>query len=263
MLKTVFKESSVLFAFVILGALLLISVWLTDSLNQSILAEFKEVKVSVVVPPEKIETFRTWADNESSVSRYEIASASTNKESLALAYPELKSLIQDLDLRFFPSTALITAKDATSMLDSLSKAGFVERQVIHQPPQALVTLMTWLSGVFLGLWAMTLVLVLYFNIERLTVQEEPRWSLFKMLGEKPLRIFMPLWLGQSARVGLASLLAMGLAFLVSRNLDSFMAWESLDLSWMIGLAFFGLSLLITFVVSLGLFQSRFRRISLG
>ena len=71
MLKFIIKELSVLIAFIVLGGMLLLCYWVSDGFNRGILAEYRDSKVSVVVPPENIENFRSMVERDKNVVRYD------------------------------------------------------------------------------------------------------------------------------------------------------------------------------------------------
>lgn len=264
MLKFLIKEATVLLAFVVLGGLMLLCVWLSMGINSGIISEYRDAKVSVIVPSDKVDQFRSKIERDKNVIRYNVYSALTNKERMGDLYPELKSAIAPLETRFFPTSAIVTVKDLGMFLKSIeSSPDIIEKQVVHEPPLRVANFLKVLTGIFLTLWILTLVLVLYFNIERLAVQQEARWSLMKMLGAKTFRVFTPLWLGQTLRIVVASSFAIALASLASQQVRQVFAWNWPSLSLWVWTGFFVVSLLITWVISFSLFQVRFRRITLG
>lgn len=264
MLKFIIKEASVLIAFILLGGILLLSFWISHGVNEGILADYKDPRISVSILPDNAEKFRAFVERDKNVIRYEIFNAITNKARLGDLYPELKNVISPLEARFFPTTAVITVKDAGIFMAALDKLpGLADRKILHEPPKRLSQFLGILTFVFGGLWVLTLVLVLYFNIERLALQQEARWSLMKMLGAKPMSLFFPLWMGQSARVFLASSSAVILAYLASQQIKVLFAWNWSSLPLSAWLLFFFTSLAVTSLISFLLFQIRYRKILLG
>lgn len=264
MLKFIIKELSVLIAFIVLGGMLLLCYWVSDGFNRGILAEYRDSKVSVVVPPENIENFRSMVERDKNVVRYDFFSSQANKGRLGNLYPELKNVIAPLEDRFFPASAIVTVKDPAVFLQALDRQlGISEKQIVHEPPHKITQFLNGLTVVFAILWVLTLILVLYFNIERITALQEPRWSLMKMLGAKPLSLFAPLWLGQSLRITIAVVFAMMLAWFSSSQIRTLFMWNWTSLHWSVWLAFAGSALMMTWFISYVLFRQRFRRISLG
>lgn len=263
MLRFLLKEATVLTAFIILGALLLLSLWLSNGVNDSLIKEFRDPKISVIIPESDVETFKAAVESDSNVVRYDLFQSVENKARLSELYPELRNVISPLELRFFPVSALVTVKDAEAFLKVLNSMGLGKKQIVHEPPQQLGTFLRILTMVLLGLWMLTLSLVLYFNVERQTVKEEARWSLMKMLGAQPFRIFLPLWLGQSIRITISACCAIALAWIASQQMTRVFAWNWTSLPASVWVGFFVVSLLLTWTVSFLLFNQRFRRISLG
>jgi len=232
--------------------------------NEGILADYRDPKVSVSIPGDNLEKFRTFVEQDKSVIRYEIHGAISNKTKLGELYPELRSVILPLEPRFFPTTAIVTVKDAPAFLASLDKVtGLADRQILHEPPKQLSQFLSVLTFVFGALWILTLALVLYFNIERLALQQEARWALMKMLGARPMSLFFPLWMGQSVRVLLASVSAVVLAYMASQQIRVLFAWNWSSLPLSVWFGFFLVSLVVTSFISYGLFYVRYRKILLG
>jgi hypothetical protein len=264
MLKFIIKEASVLLAFVVLGGLLLLCFWVSDGLNRGILAEYRDSKVSVVVPADRVEPFRQFVERDKNVIRYDYFNSQANKSRWSELYPEMKNVIAPLEPGFFPSSAIVTVKDASLFLQGLDRqVGITEKHIVHQPPHQLMQFLNGLTLAFGILWILTLVLVLYFNIERITAQQEARWSLMKMLGERPFKLFIPLWLGQSARISVAIIFAMALAWFSSDQIRSLFAWNWTSLGMSVWVTFVVSALFMTWGISYVLFRQRFQRISLG
>lgn len=264
MTKFILREAGLMSAFVVLGGLLLLVVWTSKHLNESLLREFKDTQISVILKADSEGEFRDWLEKSSHVVRYQILNPLENKDRLGTAYPELKNLLQPLDRKFFPPSALVTVSNADLFLKSLkSLSNVVDTQVVHEPPIQLKRFIEIMVFIFSGLWLMTLALVLYFNLERLAIMEDQKWSLMKMLGARPFPLFMKLWYGQVARVGLACALAVLLAVAAIRQIQSFFIWDWVNLSASIWMSFVLCALLLTSAISFVMFQSKFRRIPLG
>ena len=264
MLRFFLKEASLLVAFVVLGGLLLLCLWITNHLNQSILKEFKDTQISVILKPDAEEDFKAWVEKAPGVIRFRMFSALDNKDRLGAVYPELKSLVLPLDQKFFPSSVIVTVSNAAAFTKALSvQSGVVESQVLHQPPVQLRRFLNILTFVFSGLWLLTLTLVLYFNLERLTVVEDQKWSLMKLLGARTFPVFLPLWYGQTLRVTIASVFAILLAVLSIRQIQSFFVWDWISLPALVWIAFFFVSVGLTSAISFSLFYYRYRQVPLG
>jgi len=264
MVRFILKEASLLIAFIVLGGLLLLCFWVTHNVHENVLKEYKNSQISVVLKTGADEGFRELVEKNHNVIRYDYFSSAKNKERLGETYPELKNIIAPLEERFFPSSALVTVHDASKFLQLLDKSPeLFQTQVLHQPPTKLSRFLNVMVVIFSMLWLLTLTLVLYFNLERITVREEPRWSLMKMLGAKPFMLFWPLWHGQALRITIASVCAMILAAAVSHQLRAFLVWDWTTLPLSVWIGFFFISLLVTSAISFTLFSVRYRRISIG
>lgn len=264
MFRFFIKEASLLTAFIVLGGILLLCVWLLDGIQKSVLNEFQNTQVSVILKEGSLDKFKDLLEKDKNVVRYKIFSGAQNQARLGQYYPELKNVISPLDDRFFPTSAVVTLSDSKAFLSSLwASPDLFEAQLLHQPPEQLSRFLKALTFVFTGLWLLTLTLVLYFNLERLLVREEPRWSLMKMLGAKPVKLFMPLWYGQAIRISIACLSAVALSTLATHQVKSFFNWHWAGIPLKASLGFFLASLILTSLISFGLFYSKYRRVSLG
>lgn len=264
MMKGVLKEASLLVAFVVLAGLLLLSLWISENFNQTLLRDFRNTQVTMILKDRNEGEFKSIVDKNPQVMNYKLYKSKENKDRLGKLYPELSNVINPLEEKFFPVSAVVTVKDADAFLQSIkSRSDLFETQIIHRPPYELQRFIRLLTILFSGLWLLTLTLVLYFNLERLAVREMPRWSLMKMLGERPMRLFAPLWVGQSVRVLIGSFCAMGLALLAISQIQSFFAWNWNVYPWFTWSAFFVVGLAVTVTVSYALFYSRYRRVALG
>ncbi len=265
MLQFLFKEASLLLAFVVLGALLLISLWVTQTFQSSLIRDYKNTQISVILKDGSLQKFRDLIEKDPNVIRFDLASGAKNKEKLQGLYPELQNLVAPLEERFFPASAIVAVHDGDLFLKHLKLNGsdLYESQILHQPPREIARLASLLTAIFGSLWLLTLALVLYFNLERITDVEVSRWSLMKMLGAKPYRLFAPLWYGQLARMAIASIVAIGVAFLLSSQIEKLFVWNWISLSAWVWAAFFGISIAMTSAISFGLFYSRFKKVSIG
>ncbi len=264
MLKFLIKEAALLTAFVLMGGLLLLCYWSSFNLNQGLASEFKNPKVSVVLKGEDQSELRKFLDNNSEVISYDVFNSNDNKEKLAELYPEMRNVIEPLDLKFFPISAVIAVKDAGSFLKELGAIeSIVAKQILHEPPHKLIQFLNGLTVVLLSLWLLTLGLVLYFNIERIMVEESARWSLMKMLGAKPLKLFMPLLGSQILRVGLAAVLSALSAYFISHQIQSVISWSWVSLPSSLWFGYFAVSLAIASLIAAVLFRHRFGKVSFG
>lgn len=264
LLQAFFKEASLLTAFVVLGALLLVSYWITENIDRSIFQEFQNSHVSVILEEEAQSDFQWFLNKQDEVVDYEMHSKQQNKEQLRKLYPELSEVLRDLDSNFFPVSATVSVKQADPFMEELdAQGGVIQSSFLHKPPKHLSQFFGVLTLVFSGLWILTLALVLYFQLERLTFREERKWSLMKMLGAKPLRVFFPIWWGQLLRILVASSLAIGLAVFVTQRFQSFFAWDWSSLSVFAWASFLFVSLFMATFVYFTLFMLRYRQVSLG
>jgi hypothetical protein len=251
-----------LLAFIIIGSFLLVSWWVNDEINLSVLRDYKETHVSLVVSDR--EAFRNWITQAPGVVRYKIFSSDDNRERLGEAYPELKSVIGSLETRLFPSTVWVTVEDSDAFLKSVSKSGLgIESQLVHQPPKSLQSVLRLMTLIFSLLWVATLSLILYFNLERATLIQIQRWSLMKLLGARPHQVFLPLWRSQSIRMGFASIIAVFLARWLAGVLSSQTLGQAAHLSARLNFGFIAASLLLTSVFAYLLFYLRYKRVPLG
>lgn len=258
------KELSMLFAFILVGSLLLLSFWLTRNIDSYFLSEFKNDKLSVVIESGREEDFRAFAESHGSVLNYRLHSSDENKALLQKLYPELKTVIEDLEAEFFPVSATMTVSSIDQVTKDLAAlGGFVRERLSHQAPENLQFFLQIITSVFLVLWIMTMFLMLYFQLERLGYRESRKWSLMKMLGAKPIRIFWPICGGQIARIFLASVFAIFLAHLATLQFNQVFAWGWPSLNLGLWLGFVASSLILSGVILFVLFVARFRQVSLG
>ncbi len=263
-MKSIMREAGLMTAFVILGGLLLLCLWISHHLNQTILRDYKNAQVSVILKPEGETSFKEFLEKSPYVVRFQILRPGENRARLAKTYPELRNLVEPLDSKFFPSSALVTVSQLEAFSNSLKEtSSFVESQVIHEPPLALKRFIDVITLIFSGLWILTLSLVLYFNLERIATIEDQKWSLMKMLGAKPLPLFLNLWWGQIFRVTLASLLAIALSIMAVRQIQSFFIWDWIQISNATWVGFVSMAIALTSVISLTLFYNRYKRVPLG
>lgn len=261
-MKQWIREGSLLLAFVVLGGILLISLWMTRVIRQSIFDEFENAKISLTL--KGAASLEPFLAQDRNILDIEVFSASDNKTRLQRAYPELKEVIDPLESDLFPASAIVTVKDANLFLEKIKRRGSdVEAHLLHEPPRKLQALVTLATVVFSCLWLMTLGLVLYFNLEGLALREEARWSLMKMLGARPTRLFWPLLYGQAGRIGAASLIAVVVAWITISQIRGLFAftWGSIG-AWM-PLGFIAVALLLTGVFCFALFFRRFRSLSIA
>ena len=264
MLKFLIKEAALLTAFVLMGGLLLICYWCSFNLNRGVAAEFKNPKVSLVLKGDNQSEVRKFLDANSQVVSYEVFYSQDNKEKLSQLYPEMRNVIEPLDLKFFPVSALVVVKDAPLFLKSISPLKeVVSKQILHEPPRKLIQFLDGLTIVLLALWLLTLGLLLYFNIERIMIEQSARWSLMKMLGARPLRLFIPLWGSQILRVGLATILSSIAAYFVCSQIQSVLSWSWTSLPSSVWLGYFSFSLVLASLIALSLFRYRFGRVVFG
>lgn len=262
--RSIFKEVSLLAAFVVLGAIMLTSFWITQNVNQNLFSEYKFDRVSVVVEGTDIEAFKAFAEASDNVVRYQVQTASQNKDSIREVYPELSSVLESLEQSYFPSTATLSVKNADLFLNALKAQSIpVEAQIIHQPPSRLKNFLSMATLIFSCLWILALVVVLYFQLERLAYKELQTWSLMKMLGAKATSIFWPICAAQILRVAVASIAAVGLSYLAAREFEAVFQWSWSTPSWLFSLSFVALSVLLASLIFLGLFSSKYRRVALA
>ena len=264
MLRFLIKEISLLSAFVILGGFLLLCVWISNNMQTSILRDFENPQISVLLADGAELMLKDLLDSDGNVIRYDIYSNEENKNRLGQIYPELKNVIAPFEDKFFPVSGVIVVKDSDRFFkDYASKSYIFEKKLMHSPPANLKSFIDVLTLLFSGLWLMTMALVLYFNLERITQKQQSKWSLMKMLGAKPIKLFLPLWYGQAIRMGIASIFAVIIAYLATNYIEGFFAWMWDDLSQYVAIGFFLASIGLTFLISLGMFTFQYRRVKLG
>ncbi|MBN8554627.1 MAG: hypothetical protein J0L93_04205 [Deltaproteobacteria bacterium] len=264
MIRFFLKEAGMLTAFVILAGLLLLCLWVSENFQRNVFKDFQNTQISVVIKDRGEPALKELLANNSNVVQYKIYRSKDNKDRLGQLYPELKNLIGPLEDKFFPTSAIVAVKDGPAFLSLLKLSPqIVETQIVHQPPMELARFIQILTFIFSLLWLLTLTLVLYFNLERLTAKEQARWSLMKMLGERPERLFLPLLYGQSLRIGVASVFAILIALISVFRVRTMFAWNWSAIPFGSWVGFFALSLLMTAVISFVLFYQRFKRVTLG
>lgn len=264
MIRFILKEASMLVAFIVLGGVLLLCLWITENFQKSFLHEFQNAKISLIFKEGTESQARQLFERDKNIIRYEFFNPDANKENLGELYPELRNVIAPLDTKFFPSSAIVTTTNADAVLTSLkSQADILDAQVLHRPPERMAKLLNGITIVFSVLWILTLTLVLYFNMERLALQKEPQWSLMKMLGARSWILFGPLLWGQMTRVFVAGWCAILLSTLIIHQIQAGFAWRFQPLSWQTWLGFSLIAPALTALIAFGLFQSKYRRISLG
>ncbi len=263
MWKSALKETSVLFAFVLLSGILLLSLWISHGINEGVLQDYKFPKVSVVLTADKVAAFKSFIEKDSTVIRYEYFDSAANRDRLNELYPELKNVIAPLEGKFFPHSAIVTVKDLSGFLGRLDSQKLGERKVVHEPPVKLTQFLNGLTFTFGVLWLLSLVLMLYFNVERMATQYEAKWSLMKMLGVRPGKLFLPLWWGQTVRIVIAALVAMGLASLGAQQVRILFAWNWASLPTGVWIGFLATAIIVTAGFSYLIFSLRYRKVSLG
>lgn len=265
MFKFFLKEGSLLSAFIVLGGLLLLSVWMTSSVQKVIQEDFNQTQITLVSKnSEAVEPLRHFLENNETVVRFEVQTGEQNKERILKTYSELEDVLKPLRADFFPLSFLVTVVRKEEFMESLGLVmSSIDRYVAHEAPHGLAGFLNMVTFIFIGLWVLTLTLVLYFNLERLTAQEEPKWSLMKMLGEKPWKLFVPLWRGQMVRVIVASLFAILLAYFSSQKIVSFFAWKWTNWEISTWVGFFVVAVILTTLLSYTMFQMRYKKVLLG
>lgn len=262
--RWVAKEAVTLFAFVLMGSFFLLALWMSLSLDQQLLSEFKNDKISLILESDQEAELRAWAEGQEQVLSYALFSGEENKATLQKLYPELKNVLESLEASFFPISATLSVTQVEPVIEGLRAVGLQAReQIVHQAPRDLQVFLFGLSAVFFTLWLLTLVLVLYFQLERMSFQESRRWSLMKMLGAQARDIFWPLCGFQLLRVLVASTLAVFLATLAARQFEAFFQWGWSPLSWPVLSLFVVFSLLIAAASLFALFGLKFKRVQLG
>lgn len=260
----ILRELAVLTAFVVLGSLLLISIWVSQNVSDGILAEFRHDQVSVVLEPEQVDAFKAFVNQYPGTIRYKISSSDENREDLEAMYPELITALKPLSADFFPISATITVQDASRFLSELENGiQSLGSRIIHRPPEDLKIFLEAMTGTFIGLWILALVLLLYFQVERASIKESQRWSLFKMLGASPLKVFVPIYWAQLIRVLLASGAAVLVTYAVATRIQGLFDWNWPSPSFWLLSVFVFLSVVASSILLFSLFLSKYRRVPLG
>jgi hypothetical protein len=264
LVKVLLKELGLVSAFVVLGSLLLVSAWLSTSVQSSFFGEFKQDLVSVILEPKKIEAFESLMQSTPEALRYEIQSAEENRQQLSVLYPELSSILDVVDSQLFPVSATIVSENGQQLVSKLQgRSELIRAQLIHQPPTSLRNFLGLMTATFGFLWIFTLVLFLYFQLERLAFQQTQKWSLMKMLGAEANKVFFPILGAQLIRIFAASLLAIVFAYFMSTGILEIFSWEWSALSLGHASLFLAISLLVGVVLLYSLFLIRYRQVSLG
>jgi cell division protein FtsX len=262
-LKNLVKEGGLYMAFIVTGSLLLISFWVSQNAQQNLLREYRYDTITLITATDPSEELRKLL-NQKDVIRFEARGAFENKERLQAQYPELSSVITDLDSQYFPSSILVTVKNAETFQKSLkAMPDAFQKLIVHQAPKHLVTFFNLLLGLFAFLWLLLLALLIHFKIERLAVRESSRWSLMKMLGARPSQIFMPACWVQLLQIALGSVVVLVLAEMSMGYLRTLFGWQWEALSFWAFLGFFAGSILLGLGFFFVIFLGRYRRTSLG
>jgi hypothetical protein len=258
------REAAVLMAFIILGGLLLVSLWFSSNVSEGLLAEFKNDQVSVILDSNDQAAFRKFAENYDGSLRYEIFEASANKEKLRDLYPELSSVLQPLEDDFFPVSATVTVQDGEKFISQMNQEMLtLGASVLHQPPVGLRDFLNLSSVVFIGLWGLALLLLLYFQLERIAFKESQKWSLYKMLGANTSKVFLPLWVEQMARVLFSSGIAIIFSYFLTEQIESLFNWNWVTKPYLIWSLFLLSSIVASSLVLGLLFRMRYREVQLG
>jgi len=262
--KSFFKEAGLYVAFILVGTLLLLSFWISTNLQDSILSEFRYKTMTLIFAEDPSVEFRKLVESHPSVVRYEIQGAYANKDQIRRQYPELATVVENLDEQYFPSSALVTLRNLSGFQTALkSIPDRVEKSIVHQPPLKIATFFNMLLGLFGFLWLLILALLIYFKLERLAVKESARWSLMKMLGARASQIFLPLCWIQILQISFGGFAVLLLATFSMGYLRGLFEWNWENLSPMIQVEF----LIGTLVVGIGLFflifSARYRKTALG
>lgn len=263
-IKLFIRELGLVSAFVVLGALLLVSAWLTTNIQKNFFGEFEQDVVSIIFEQEDLARLEAWMSETPEVLRYEARGPLENREELQRLYPELRSILSEMEEAVFPASATIISDNASSLMTKLeARPELVSAQLLHQPPIALRQFVQFMTLTFGLLWVFMLVLFLYFQLERIAFRRSHEWSLMKMLGAEPRRVLFPILGSQLARIGFASILAVGCAYFVSGAILQLFSWSWQPLSLLFSAGFIALSLLVGFSVLFVLFRLRYRQVAVG
>ncbi|TVQ80862.1 MAG: hypothetical protein EA369_01355 [Bradymonadales bacterium] len=256
------REFGLASAFIALGALLLICLWFSLSVQSSFLNEFRQDQLSLILDPTEKESFEQLMREESGVLRYSLQTAEENRDRIRSLYPELDSVIDSISIENFPVSALVIVEDGRKMMSFFeTRPELIQAQMIHQAPDSLKTLISVATTIFLFLWVFTLILFLYFQLEGVAHRQSAKWSLMKMLGAKSSRIFLPLWGLQMTRLLVSSVCACVLAWWATSYLLSFSNWTWAGLGLNLSLGFILASLVLGSLCLYSLFLVQFRRVS--
>jgi hypothetical protein len=258
------KGAGLQVAVVLIGGFFLFSWWVLGNLDHEVAKEFSEDRISVIANPETEFDFRRFLESRPEVSRYEFQTAEANKMTLAGLYPELSSVLKPLGAEFFPVSALIQVKDASTFLQALqAEVQFYQSYLVHSPPREIQQFVTGSAIVFLLLWILILGLYLFFQVEHLAHRGEREWSLLKMLGAPSVRIFWPACFQQMARMFVTTAFAILLAYWGARQFEQVFQWGWRPEATAIWFQFFMLSLLMTGALFSSFFLWRYRQVKLG
>ncbi len=262
MKRTALGEILVFSAFIFLGAFLLVSLWFVRDFDRSILQDYREKQVSVTMRDE--EAFKTWISRAPFVESHRLFTASMNRDRLLDENPRFYGVLSDLDLSFFPSTALVTVTDVPNFSKAF-EASNLDGNIyqVHQAPHQLQLLARVLLGSFIFLWALTLAMVIYFSLDRSAQTLAPRWTLMKILGARTYQVYAPLFRAQMLWVGAGLTLAVVLSRFAIEIIAGSLNGTMQSFSWIFVSSFCALSLVVAAVLSFGLFYSRYRQVYLG
>lgn len=263
-IQLILKEVGLQLAFIVIGALLLLSCWISQNLNRDVLAEFSQNRLSLVADSLQEDELRTYLEQNEEVIEFEVQNSSSNKDKLSNIYPELKNVLEPLEEKYFPISATVTVKAVEPFL-SLVKNELPSLQafVIHEAPAQLQAFLGLSFSIFFVLWIFTLGLFLFFQVENLAHRDSEKWSLMKMLGSKPSLIFWPMCWQQLLRVLASSGVAIFGSYWAAREFESLFQWGWEPVAIVNWVIFLGISLTLALGVFIGLFVLRFRKVPLG
>lgn len=261
-MKYLMKEGFLLSVFIIMGGLWIVSWWLKGEVNESILRQYKESHISLVM--DDTEGLRAWLTRAPGVLSYKLFDRSDNKEKLQDSYPELSDTLNSIDNEFFPSSALVSVSNVDAFMKALSRSGLaVESRMIHQPPVFFVMVINVLAYIFSFLWLGVLGLMLFASIERTTILQQQQWSLMKMLGARAYQVFLPLVKDQVLRVGVSAIVSVIVAQILIKTVLSPLVEIDRGLNFVLRFGFVFGSVALTLALSYSLFYFRYKRVPLG
>lgn len=263
-MKSILKEAGLLGVFAVLGAALLVSIWLAQNFHQEFFEDFSSDQVSVVLEGVDLNEFRSFLERYEALMGYEIQTPSLNQEQLQNAYPELAGVLGALDDDYFPSSATVRSLDGEQLIADL-KAEFqnLNAFLVHRAPDHFSKFLMILSIVLFALWGFSLTMVLFFSMENLANKKERHWSLMKMLGARPSQVVMPLIQPQLFRCVAGVMGAAGLAWFTNSQLNSLFGWQWQTQTYVTWGLFLALSLTLTAGLFFILFNWRYERVALG